>query len=140
MNEIDAVLIITISFSIAMLFLVSYHLYTMPPSPMYISSKLFPIIVNTSYNNSYILTNKNSYNVYIFNGIKQANETECISNVQISKYVFNYTIQRYQMAWNETITDPTQVYNAYNKVKYIFPIVSPNGYAPLCPDIVNVTS
>jgi len=140
MNEFDASYIIFISFIIVMLFLVLYHIYTMPPNPIYISSKLFPIIVNTSYNTSYISTNKNSYNVYIFNGIKQANGTECISNVQISRYVFNYTIQRYQIAWNETITDPTQVYNAYNKVKYIFPIISPSGYAPLCPNIVNATS
>jgi len=121
---------------IGFLSLFIYHEITMPPNPMYISSNLFPIIVNTS---SYA-SSKSPYTVYVFNGIKQANNTECISNVQISRYVFNYTIQKYQMAWSESITDPSQVYNIYNKVKYMFPIASPNGYAPLCPNIVNATT
>jgi len=136
MDGVDVVLIFGIAFVVFFLVLFSYYVITKPPNPMYISSNLFPIIVNTS---SYA-SSQSPYTVYVFNGIKQTNNTECISNVQISKYVFNYTIQRYQMAWNETITDPTQIYSVYNNIKYIFPIASPNGYAPLCPNIVNATT
>jgi len=138
MNGYDVFFVIFLALAIVALSLFSYRMITMPPNPMYISSSLFPIIVNTS---SYV-PSQSPYTVYAFNGIKQANNTECISNVQISRYVFNYTIQRYQMAWNESITDPSQVYEAYNKIRYYnaFSIASPNGYAPLCPNIVNATS
>jgi hypothetical protein len=139
MDNNDIIFILGMGAVIGFLSLFIYHEITMPPNPMYISSNLFPIIVNTS---SYA-SSQSPYTVYVFNGIKQANNTECISNVQISRYVFNYTIQKYQMAWNESITDPSQVYEAYNKIKSYynaFPISSPNGYAPLCPNIVNATT
>ena len=139
MNEYEVFFIFALASAIIASALLSYYEITMPPKPMYVSSRLFPIIVNTS---SYA-PSQSPYTVYTFNGIKQANNTECISNVQISMYVFNYTIQKYQMAWNESITDPTQVYEAYNKIKSYynaFPIASPNGYAPLCPNIVNATT
>jgi len=136
MNEFEVFFIIALALAIFVLSLFSYRMITMPPNPMYISSSLFPIIANTS---SYA-SSQSPYTLYVFNGIKQTNNTECISDVQISRYVFNYTIQKYQMAWNESITDPSQVYNIYNKVKYMLPIASPNGYAPLCPNIVNATT
>jgi hypothetical protein len=131
MDDIYIIIGVYIALIIGVLSYGSYYLSTIPPNPMYISSKLFPIIVNTS-------TYKPSqapYTVYIFNGIDQVNDTECISNVQLTHYVFNYTTQKYQMVWSEAITDPTQVYSTYNKLKNVFPIASPSGYAPLCPSV-----
>jgi len=136
MDTTEIFFILGMGYFIVLLSIFMYYEITMPPNTMYVSSRLFPVIVNTS---NYV-SSQSPYTVYVFNGIKQANNTECISNVQIYRYVFNYTIQKYQMAWNECITDPSQVYNIYNKVKYMFPIATPNGYAPLCPSIVTNTT
>jgi len=136
MGNIEFILVTIVACIIIAVSLFEIYEINMPHNHMYVSSKIFPIIVNTS---GYA-PSQSPYTVYVFNGIKQANNTECILNVQIYRYVFNYTIQKYQIAWNEYITNPSQVYNIYNKVKYMFPIASPNGYAPLCPNIVNSTT
>jgi len=113
--------------------LILYSVSPISPNTMYISSNLFPIIVNTS---AYT-PSQAPYTLYVFNGIKQVNGTECISNVQLTQYVFNYTTQKYQMVWNENITDPSQVYNIYHKVsEYGFPTKVPSGYAPICPSVI----
>jgi len=135
MNEYVFIATIFITLGIIVLSLFSYYEILMPSRPMYISSNLFPIIVNTSNYTS----SQSQYAVYVFNGIKQANNTECISNVKIYTYAFNYTIKKYQMVWNETVTDPTQVHNIYNNVSYIIPITSPKRYVSLCQSVMNNT-
>jgi len=131
MDSFYVVPILFIALGVFVLSLFSYYYIIMPSRPMYISSNLFPIIVNTSNYTS----SQSQYAVYVFNGMKQANNTECISNVKIYIYAFNYTIQRYQMVWNETVTDPTQVHNIYNNMSYIIPITSPKRYTSLCQNI-----
>jgi len=131
MDSFYVVPILFIALGVFVLSLFSYYYIIMPSRPMYISSNLFPIIVNTSNYTS----SQSQYAVYVFNGMKQANNTKCISNVKIYIYAFNYTIQRYQMVWNETVTDPTQVHNIYNNVSYIIPITSPKRYTSLCQNI-----
>ena len=135
MNEYVFIATFFIASGILVLSLYSYYEIIMPSRPMYISSNLFPIIVNTSNYTS----SQSQYAVYVFNGIKQANNTECISNVKIYIYAFNYTIQKYQMVWNETVTNPTQVHNIYNNVSYIIPITSPKRYVSLCQSVMNNT-
>jgi len=136
MNEYAFIGGIFIALGLLVLSLFSYYEILMPSRPMYISSNLFPIIVNTSNYTS----SQSQYAVYVFNGIKQANNTECISNVKIYTYAFNYTSQKYQMVWNESVTNPTQVHNIYNNVSYIIPITSPKRYASLCQSVINNTS
>jgi len=136
MNEYVFIGGIFIALGIFVLSLFSYYEILIPSRPMYISSNLFPIIVNTSNYTS----SQSQYAVYVFNGIKQANNTECISNVKIYTYAFNYTSQKYQIVWNETVADPTQVHNIYNNVSYIIPITSPKRYVSLCQSNINNTS
>ena len=136
MNEYVFVGGFFIALGILALSLYSYYEIILPSRPMYISLNLFPIIVNTSNYTS----SRTQYAVYIFNGTKLANNTECISNVKIYIYAFNYTSQKYQMVWSETITNPTQVHNIYNNVRYIIPITSPKRYVSLCKSIINNTS